>query len=342
MFYQLPNLDYEPPRTLNAERRCTGEDCVDCTWFVGNDAYCSGCDSDYQKRCVNGICVFTSCRICGGGKGKSVPSCCGRAPNLWKEEWEKLYFFMIPNYSPGPIDIKCRLIPMIHSIKKYEGIPDAFPEIDAWLVPIHKIADVNGRFRSADIKDYLGLSPDKKLILSTSSPDDYQEMLWRRRGDLDFRRYGIDYWFPAHFSIYDNDSKMAQFGNAKRQQIHAILSRSQFFWFRLGEHIPIEYLAPIRQASSVLISANKMVFKANKKIFQNEVQKADRWFPKSSAFFILGNPRNLNLTSGRTCYEINSTWLIRGLRGYGLDRNLLNIPKREVLIHNLREALKNV
>jgi hypothetical protein len=152
---------------------------------------------------------------------------------------------------------------MIHSIKKYK-IPEKFPGIDAWVTPIHKVAGKSGKFHSQDLKDYLGIPDDRKLILSTCAPDDYQEMLWKEVKQIDYKKYNIDYWFPGHFSVYDNDSKLYQFASAKRQQAHAVLSGSQFVWFRLGENIPEEFLEPIRNATSVLISTGQMYSKHNK------------------------------------------------------------------------------
>lgn len=83
---------------------------------------------------------------------------------------------------------------------------------------------------------------------------------------------GIDYWFPGHFSIYDNDSKIYQFMNAKRQQLHALNTQSQFVWFRLGENIPLKFLKPIQNSGSVLISTGQIYSKKNKEILQIEIK----------------------------------------------------------------------
>jgi hypothetical protein len=234
------------------------------------------------------------------------------------------------------------LIPLIHSISKYR-IPEQFPQIDAWAFPIHKVGSPLGKFPSNDLKDYLSLPPDRKLIMSTCSPDSYEEVLWKKRSQMNYEKHGIDYWFPAHFSIYDDDSKMYQFASARRQQLHAVWTRSQFVWFRLGEHIPIEFLAPIQGGSSVLISTNQMYSKHNRAILHKEVQSADRWFPESTAFFVIGGSKSLPITSGRTCFEINSNWLIKGLRGRNLARQKEEkLSTGEILAKNLKEVLENV
>ncbi|HEX9901434.1 MAG TPA: hypothetical protein VGB72_01085 [Acidobacteriota bacterium] len=252
---------------------------------------------------------------------------------------KKILSCPIKQYFPEPLKIENRFIPVIHSISKL-NIPEKFPEIDTWAVPIHKVMNLSGAFRSADLKDYLGLPADRKLILSTCAPDSYQEILWEKGADLDYKKYHIDYWFPAHFSIYDNDSKLYQFISAKRQQLHAALTESQFVWFRLGENIPLDYFAPIKKAPSVLISTGQMYSPENREILNEEFKSADRWFPKSTSFFIIGGTTWLSVPSKRSCFDISSNWLIRGIKGRNLNGNKVeNRSKRDVLISNLKDAL---
>lgn len=325
---------------------CAGEAlCSECFWWRGNGGYCAGCDSAYQVRCLKRLCAF-SCYTCSGGRHAHVPGCCGRASAAWpswREQLKQLLDYQLPEYSPRPLHIRSRLIPVIYpQIRKY-NIPQQFPEIDAWAVPIHKVASRKGKFRADNLKDYLGLPPDRKLILSTCAPDDYQEMLWKNGPQIDYKRHGIDYWFPAHFSIYDDDSKLYQFVNAKRQQLHAVWSESQFVWFRRGEHIPVDFLKPIRNAPSVLISTNQMYWERNRTILHNEVRIADCWFPPETAFLVVGGTRDLPIPGNRPCFEINSTWLTRGLRGHNLARQREdNLTIAELLRQNLRETLANV
>lgn len=322
---------------------CPGQICcMQCTWAASNGGYCAGCDSEYQMRCLKRICSF-SCGICSGGKHASVPGCCGRAPESWREPWDKLFEYQITERTPAPLQLDCRLIPVIrHEIRNLR-IPEQFPQIDAWAVLIHKVASRKGQFRSNDLKDYLGLPSNRKLILSTCAPDDYEEMLWEKGPRMDYARHCIDYWFPAHFSVYDNDSKLYQFASAKRQQIHAVWTESQFAWFRLGEHIPVEFLSPIRKTPSILISTNQMYSNHNRAILHNEVKIADRWFPPETVFFVVGGLRNLPIKSERVCYEINSTWVMRGLQGYNLAGKYdKRFTRPDVLRNNLKEALVRV
>ncbi|MBA7590390.1 hypothetical protein ES708_32507 [subsurface metagenome] len=266
----------------------------------------------------------------------------------WRNNFKEILEYPVADYAPAPLQIECRLIPVIYpQIRKF-GIPEQFPQIDAWAVPIPKVINRNGQFKSSDLKDYLGLPADRKLILNTCAPDDYEEMLWEKGPQMEYREHGIDYWFPGHFSIYDDDGKLYQFFSAKRQQIHAALTGSQFVWFRLGENIPIEFLNPIRNAPSVLISTNQMLPKRNRAVLLKEVAIADRWFPPETAFFVVGSPRWLGLSGERKCFEINTNWLMSALKGRDLagqlqldkEDNLLETGER--LTNNLSEAVKNV
>lgn len=323
---------------------CPGEVlCSECFWSVQNDGYCKGCDSSYQRECLKRICDF-SCKACSGGKHAHTPGCCGRALASWRGQWEKILRRTVPKYAPASLEIRCRLIPVIYAqIRKFR-IPEQFPQIDTWAVPIHKVANRKGQFRGSDLKDYLGLPSDRKLILSTCAPDDYQEMLWEKGDKIEYRKHNIDFWFPAHFSIYDDDSKLYQFVSARRQQLNAIQTKSQFVWFRIGEHIPTEFLVPIRNASSVLISKGQLDTPRNRTILHNEVKIADKWFPIQTAFFILRAKQDLPISEQRSCFEINTAWLIHAIKGRNLanQKEPRNLSIEKLLIRNLSEALKNV
>lgn len=344
MIKTYDNFDCDVPIVLNKFKDCPGQKlCSKCVWNVQNEGHCSGCNDDYKKRCIKSICAFTSCGNCSGGSHAKVVGCCGRAPKSWHERWDKLLKYTVPKYTPNPLKIKCRLIPIIYAQIKKHRIPEQFPQIDAWAVPIQKVADRQGKFRSNDLKDYLGLPSDRRLILSTCSFDDFMEMLWRNGPEMNFEKKGIDYWFPAHFSIYDDDSKIYQFANAKRQQLHAVWTKSQFVWFRLSDHIPIKFLSPIRNAPSVLISTNQMTRKHNKDILNKEVKAADSWFPPKTAFFVVGKFKKLPISSNRVCYQIDSNWINKGVRGVNLKGVVdMEISKEEVLMNNLKGVLEYV
>ncbi|MEK6323683.1 MAG: hypothetical protein AABN33_18735 [Acidobacteriota bacterium] len=264
-----------------------------------------------------------------------VPAACGRSP--LRDDWAKLVLRPLELYHPSPVSFRTPLIPVIYGQANARQIPRQFPHIDAWAVPVHKAMNIHGRFRSDDMKDYLGLSRGQKLILSTAGPDDFMEMLWEKGETLDYGGHGFDYWFPAHFSVYDNDSKFYQFFNARRQQMHARKVKSQFVWFRLGEHIPVSWLEPIRECPSLLISCQQMRNRFNREFLRREIEIADRTFPLSATFFLLGSGYGAPINNRRKVHEIHSSWLIRGLKGYDMKRtHRQRLTRPRLLCLNLR------
>ena len=272
----------------------------------------------------------------------ATPASCPPAAET-RRGWEELFAIDIEPHRPPPLGIEHSLIPVILAQVRRYGIPERFAEVDAWAVPIHKVMNLRGRFRSSDLRDYLGLPPDRKLILSSVAPDPYMEVLWDRRHELDFPALGIDYWFPAHFSIYDADGRAYQLFNARRQQVYAIETRSQFAWFRIGESVPLSFLDPIRDASSILISCQQMHAARNIHILHREIEIADSWFPPSAEFFFISRPRGGLPAVSRRTYHLDFRWLMLGVNG----RNMRNEPTPEVsieerLVLNLREAAERV
>lgn len=331
-------------RRLAAECRSSSL-CRHCFWFSSNGGWCSGCDRDCHRRCLKRSCSL-DCDRCSGGRHATTPGCCGRTVvkwRAWRSRLEEILHHPVSSYIPAPVPIRCRLIPVIYGQVRHLRLPEQFPEIDTWAAPIHKVASRKGRFRSSDLKDYLGLPADRKLILSTCAPDDFQEMLWEKGPRMAYEDHGIDFWFPAHFSIYDDDGKLYQFLNAKRQQIHAVWTRSQFVWFRLGTSIPVDFLRPIRQAPAVLVSTQQAFSRRSREIAAREVRIADRWFPPETRFFQIGDAVRLPLSESRVRFQVNTRWLLLGLKGRDLkNRPRPELPTAGLLSENLRAVLANV
>lgn len=292
------------------------------------------------------------CDTCGASKKyyKGVFGVCGRTQLLRNYSFidlEELFKFEIKNIYSVPLNIKTPFIPVLdRDIIKYR-IPDLFPKVDAWVVLLQDIYNkVKKDFKSRDIKDYLNIAANKKLILSTNSTDDYQEILWNRYRDYDFTNINIDYWFPGHFSIYDNDNKLYQFVNAKRQQIHAQLSHSQFVWFRLGENIPLKFMEPVKNAKNILISTNNMKSELNLNILKKEIKAADNWFPTDASFYAVGSIKNFpKLRKERKYYVIGIDWCKKARFGKNLDGKIETrfdkSQSKELLILNLNKEIEN-
>ena len=208
------------------------------------------------------------------------------------------------------------------------------------MAPIHKVANRSGKFYSKDLKDYLGLSVNHKLILSTNAPDDYQEILWKNGAKMDFEDYGIDYWFPAHFSTCIDDSKMYQNSSIIRQIVHAKEVKSPFAWFPLSQNNFVEFREQIGRFSFVIFSTGQLRSRNDYKGLQHAILSADRLFPEEISFFFVGGRRRMQIPQKRIYHETNSSWLIRGLNGYSLSHKFdKSISRREILVNNLRSLL---
>jgi hypothetical protein len=330
-------------RPTGSLESCPGSvQCGRCFWSRSNGGLCTGCDDAYRARCLKREC-WLECDVCSGGRHARTPGCCGRtavsgeAPPRWLLD---LLHAEVPEYAPQPLAVRCRLIPVIYAQLRHLRLPEQFPEIDAWAVPIHKVASRRGRFRSSDLKDYLGLPADRRLILSTCAPDDYQEALWELGDAVRYAEHGIDHWFPGHFSVYSGDSKLYQFVNAKRQLLHAVRSCSSFVWFRHGDTLPLEMYEPVRGAASVLFSSQQTFRRRHLRAVHAEIATADRWCPSGTAFFIVGGSARVPVSEKRVCYRVSSRWQLLALKGRDLaNQPAPHLPVAELLQANLRQLL---
>ncbi len=322
--------------------------CNHCFLHKSNDGLCEGCSYSYHKNCLKKYCVF-NCKTCSGGRlsrNKTI-GCCGRINLVRHNDFKEIMNYKMSIHNPQTLRFKQTLIPiLILDIRKYK-IPQQFNEIDAWAIRLHDVMKRNGEFKSKDLKDYFSIDKDKKLILSTSSNDYLLEILWNKRSEIDFTEYSIDYWFPGHFSVYEDDSKFYQLSSIKRQQIHAIVSKSQFNWFCLSNTINIQLFSNLRDFPSIIIFTGKMVSKLSKNVLINEIQKADTYFSNDTSFFFIGGYSNIpKLKRNRAVYMLSQKWSMFSTMGMDLNRNFGNkekkFDKETLLIKNLREEIKNV
>jgi len=324
---------------------CPGPElCADCPLHLeGELGICPGCTEEYLNKCLKRIC-HANCAFCSGGKRAVAPGCCGRVAVLSKRARDvirRLFQYPIQLHDQQPIQINSTMIPLIHSTAGW-NIPQHFPEIDAWIVPIHKISGIHGSLPSRDFKDYFGLSGQQKLILSTCAPDDFQEHLWLQGEKVRYSEMGFDYWLPAHFSIYDRDARLYHFLSAKRQQINATRTGSQFAWFRLGESISSDFLAPVKTAKNILISTGQMYADSSREILSAEVLQADHLFDPDAVLFFIGGARRVPLPLKHKYHYTESNWLIKGLMGrFANGERNDKMTRKEVLIENLKGALAN-
>lgn len=331
---------------------CPGKQlCKACFLYSNNGGSCNGCNG-YYRLCVKKFCDF-QCNECSGGRStpNTTPGCCGRVNLL--ERPQGLDYRTILNSKkperntvPAKINSNTIFIPIIkRDFRKYQ-IPEKVPEINTWVVPLRHIFNLKGKFKTTDVKEYLGLSNSNKLILSTHCLDNYLEKLWENREYIDFTKYNIDYWFPAHFSIYDNDSKLYQFVSAKRQMIHGTISNSQFRWFRLSITLPVEFLDIPNSFPSILIATN-VRSKISIQILQNELEIADDYFKNDVDFYFVGGISRIKnqIPMKHRIFIINENWMIKAFKGKDIYDQLYTEYTKEdreiMLLKNLREELKN-
>ena len=100
--------------------------CSACNWVSTNGGPCDGCDDEHRQLCLKQSC-YLSCSNCSGGKHARVSGCCGRAPASWRRDWDRLLQFSVPEYKPEPVEIGCRLIPVIYAQVRQHRIPEQFP-----------------------------------------------------------------------------------------------------------------------------------------------------------------------------------------------------------------------
>lgn len=320
--------------------------CTNCPQYYKNNGLCTGCSVIYQRKCVKNYC-YLYCKTCSGGRLSSNKTigCCGRINLVRHNYFKDIMNFEIPNYKPQSLNLKQTLIPiLILDIRKYK-IPQQFKEINTWAILLHDVMKKNGDFKTKDLKDYFSIDNDKQLMLSTSSNDELLEVLWNKKGELDFADYNIDYWFPGHFSVYENDSKYYQLSSIKRQQIHAFVSKSQFNWFCLSNTIDIKLFSKFKNFPSIIIYTGRMPSNLSKNVLINEIQMADKFFSNNTSFFFVGGYSNIpKIKPERTVYMLSQIWSKNATMNKDLNRNYGNMnvkpDKRVLLINNLKEEIK--
>ena len=312
--------------------------CGDCPFSYKKGGLCDGCKGDFNKRCEQVHC-FSFCDYCGGGGRVKAPACCGHSP--LRDAWADAVSEWPVNLQTKAVDATFHLIPMIYEQIRDLRIPDRFPEIDTWAVPVKKVLNLDGTFKAEDFKEHNGLPDDRKLILVNSADDRYMEMLWRHGDELDFRGHNIDYWTPANFSIYLGDSKFNHFFNAFRQQLNAADMRSQFVWFHCAEEFPVEIFDPILEAEAVILSAQSVNNDKRRRMLLEAIDSVDEMFPKEAKVFLLAGGGLKRDQMIRPVFQINSRWLQLGIWG----RDMRNKPRPEfsrekLLIANLQEVVE--
>jgi len=283
-------------------------------------------------------CPLTApCDECREKHRRTPGSCAPEALASWKE----VFSAPLRRGCPPVVPVHLHVVPVIHGNAARYRIAERFPDVDTWAVPLHKAMNLKGEVRSADLKDYLGLSTRHRLILSTVSPDPFLEALWRLGGSFDYRAHGVDLIFPGHFSTYDLDGPAYGVFNVRRQQIHAERVGSPWTWFRLGAYVPLRCFDAVRDHPNVLVSCQQMNTLRARALLFRELAVADWFFPPTTRFWFVSQARNVPVPRAATSVFLNHRWLMTGLFGRDLaNRPLPHMSIEEVLVHNLRSLLE--
>lgn len=199
----LPDLDIKLPELSQS---CIGKDrCLSCRFFQVNRGPCKGCNPDCRMaRCQ------TQCGRCGGNV-VDVPAVCCKSPKSYQELLFKPIEREYKWHEVEPIKLKSRAVIVTiggrSSVFK-PGESPYYPGIGAVAVNLRHVWSARNGWYSQDMKDYMGVPSDVKLVLLTAGYDDTLDRAWVSDLFDGFGEVGFDYWAPILFSTYNNDAKM--------------------------------------------------------------------------------------------------------------------------------------
>jgi hypothetical protein len=165
-------------------------------------------------------------------------------------------------------------------------------------------------------------------------------LLWEKSGDIDFRAHGVDYWLPAHFSTYSDDSQFHLYFNGLRQQIHSVLIGSHFAWFHRAGCFKKDFYYPVLNSKSIVFSCQYVGSSRQKSNLMRELEIADLWFPPKTRFFLLAGGGIKRFPKRRQIFVIVARWQFLGIFGRGMNNKRLSISDRKKILYlNLKEVL---
>ena len=246
---KLPRL--QPPKegTLLDGSPCRGQQCQECALhFKKPGGRCGGCTP--QKRSGEApsfLWCYKQCHTCVGFKIRTTGVCC-RSPlrdmymTAVSKGAENLNLPQFKFKQRAPLQFNQRAVFYISS-----GGVNTIASGGKQLIGDHEVAAVNisrvwgsNGFYSKDLKDYLHMSPNTKLILLAMSLDDLLERAWDKEMYADptyIQSVGIDYWHPLSFSAYPANTHMHQYYQYLRTLYATEKSEA---WFVSGDHYQLD------------------------------------------------------------------------------------------------------
>ncbi len=358
----LPKLKINPdkPRVLET---CQGKDyCSTCSLSQANGGRCSGC-TPLTKMTLEGPfkSCYQMCNECSQGHKVNVTAICCRSPlkdiylqavtrskdynnpKLEIPKKPKLFFKRkaILNFVFGSAE---RLAP---------GESILFPDHEVQATNLSYVKGMGDNFYSTNLKHYIKLKQDAKLILTTMSIDDHLERAWEKEqyGGSFYSDVKIDYWTPMAFSTYGHEAKMFQYYQFLRTLYSAEMGGS---WFTLStvprERMKIDDLLAqwLEACPQVMFNAQFIRNDEDIKVYMQDALWWNKFAPDDVPFWFVGPSTPLfmhnirKVVPHRDVYWISSkpVWAANSgkvhRRDGGEAKAPLTMSKKELLFENMR------
>lgn len=345
--------------------KCPGEAimCPTCPISTSNpnavDPLCSGgCCSSKKKEVKRQRECLGACNSCGGGgymesAKVDVSAVCGHS--TLRDSWGEMFRRPLPEaYETKPLKMAQRVIYVLYkaNAKMYGPVFDKFKELEWFAVSLTSLISVkNGRLVTKDAKDYLSLSPSKKLILFTYCPDQYQERIWAR-WDKSFAHLNVDEWMGLEYGAYYGDSNFMQSVCIRRTQLHTVRCQSPFVWYSQGETLDMR--AAWKRFNGVGNVAFACPFQNitkhdAKTLISETIFQMDHIFKKDAVFYFVGGTNlvsRIMLSYPKRQYRIFDTRLHSATSRYQkLESESVTkesrIPQNELAEHGLAGLMEH-
>lgn len=335
---------------------CNSEKCTKCPIGPSGKGFCSGWSA--ESCGANGFCKMRTCHrecaTCGGGEfaPNTVPVVCCKTPlsNLLvsKVEHDKHNFFPRPK-----IDLKQRLI-VVTQGSVGARVKEPYPqETQAIAVNIRHVWSSRGWY-SRDMKDYLKLRKDQKLILISMTHDDVLDKAWDMRlHEEDWSEVGFDYWQTIAFSYYGDESRLNQYRQFHRLLTAAERSRA---WFASESPLRLtRKTSPIiadmaSKIPQVMFNAQGCYKPTDLVDVLNNARRTDHVVPKNVAFWFVGFGAKKFIQTAAKFFAHRDTYFLSpgpwlaGHKGklYTEDGKIkpCRIPKEELVVENQRRYMR--
>lgn len=317
--------------------------CDKCPLNVANGGRCKTCSSSKLAACDFSYCNL-GCNTCGG-YDVDVPAVCCKSPLALPSLRRAAPGgnFQQPKFRYEPqdvIELESRAIVVARGggVKSTVG-PPYVDEMDAVATTVPDVWSKKGFF-SNDLKDYLRVPKEKKLILLTTMKDDVLEDCWETEtfGGEEFERVGVDYWMPLTFSTYLNDGHMNRYYQMLRTLTSMQRGRAHFVSLPSADPNPalvVEdlWLEAVEKIKQVIFSCQFLV---NDDLLRKKLTDIARWHkkvPESVPFWFIG------MATPKFCHNVKK--LTGSRRRYFVSANAFRLAGHGKQLLDSGGALKS-